>query len=293
MAESTSTFTPANAAHGRVMVPAVIGRWVKKWTLARPANNSCCLDQRGYDCAPKPATAHYRRLRLSGLDIGGRATDVRAPRRPWPGDLRRSSQPPRHGPHGGAQAGPRSGHPRGERSLAELRATARPLTARLKRVRRYPAVIVTGETQALSRKDPSMSQKPLSPSKTSQTSRSRHAVQAVTKECYTRMCRCRRRCTASSPAAAFRRTCMRGSTIFVGVKRDVEIRYESQHGNGVFVLKPGAFCRMPPGVRHEISNPSKTDEACFLLVQASQEGFDYVPASFRTIEPALPFSMRS
>jgi mannose-6-phosphate isomerase-like protein (cupin superfamily) len=81
--------------------------------------------------------------------------------------------------------------------------------------------------------------------------------------------------------------------LFVGVKGIVEIRYEGQNGNGVFVLKPGAFCRMPPGVRHEISNPSKTDEACFLLVQASQEGFDYVPAPFRTIETALPFSPRS
>jgi mannose-6-phosphate isomerase-like protein (cupin superfamily) len=80
--------------------------------------------------------------------------------------------------------------------------------------------------------------------------------------------------------------------LFVGVKGDVEIRYEGQYGNGVFVLKPGAFCRMPPGVRHEISNPSKTDEACFLLVQASQEGFDYTPAPFRTIEAALPFSRR-
>jgi mannose-6-phosphate isomerase-like protein (cupin superfamily) len=81
--------------------------------------------------------------------------------------------------------------------------------------------------------------------------------------------------------------------LFVGVKGEVEIRYEGQHGNGVFVLKAGAFCKMPPGVRHEISNPSKTDEACFLLVQASQERFDYVPASFRTIKPALPFSLRS
>src|SRR5262245_57385563 len=81
--------------------------------------------------------------------------------------------------------------------------------------------------------------------------------------------------------------------LFVGVKGDVEIRYEGPNGNGVFVLKPGAFCRMPPGVRHEISNPSKTDEACFLLVQASHEGFDYVPASFQTIEPALAFSPRT
>jgi hypothetical protein len=30
-----------------------------------------------------------------------------------------------------------------------------------------------------------------------------------------------------------------------------------------------------------------------LLVQASQEGFDYVPAPFRTIEAALPFSPRT
>jgi mannose-6-phosphate isomerase-like protein (cupin superfamily) len=81
--------------------------------------------------------------------------------------------------------------------------------------------------------------------------------------------------------------------LFIGVKGNLEIRYEGQHDNGSFVLKPGAFCRMPPGVRHEISNPSKTDETVFLLVQASQEGFDYVPASFRTIEAALPFSPRS
>jgi mannose-6-phosphate isomerase-like protein (cupin superfamily) len=80
--------------------------------------------------------------------------------------------------------------------------------------------------------------------------------------------------------------------VFIGVKGNLEIRYEGEHGNGVFALKPGAFCRMRPGVRHELSNPSKTDEACFLLVQALQERFDYMPAPFRTIEPALPFSPR-
>lgn len=78
--------------------------------------------------------------------------------------------------------------------------------------------------------------------------------------------------------------------LFIGVEGSVEIRYEGQHGNGVFVLKPGGFCRMPPGMRHEISNPSRTDEAVFLLVQASQEDFDYVATPFRTIEAALPFS---
>ena len=54
--------------------------------------------------------------------------------------------------------------------------------------------------------------------------------------------------------------------LFVGVKGVLEIRYEGQHGDGLFVLKPGAFCSMPPGVRHEVSNPSKTDEAFFLIV---------------------------
>lgn len=81
--------------------------------------------------------------------------------------------------------------------------------------------------------------------------------------------------------------------LFIGVKGELEIRYESQHGHGLFMLKPGAFCRMPPGARHEISNPSKTDEAYFLLVQASQEGFDYMPVPFRTTASALPFSPRS
>jgi quercetin dioxygenase-like cupin family protein len=81
--------------------------------------------------------------------------------------------------------------------------------------------------------------------------------------------------------------------LFVGVKGALEIRFEGQHGNGLFVLKPGAFCSMPPGVRHEVSNPSKTDEAFFLLVHASHEDYDNVPAPFRATEPALPFSPRT
>ena len=81
--------------------------------------------------------------------------------------------------------------------------------------------------------------------------------------------------------------------LFVGVKGELEIRYEGQRGNGLFVLKPGAFCSMPPGVRHEVSNPSKTDEAFFLLVHASYEGLDNVPMPFRATEAALPFSPRT
>jgi hypothetical protein len=40
------------------------------------------------------------------------------------------------------------------------------------------------------------------------------------------------------------------------------------------------------------AHPSKTDEMCFLLVQATQTEFDYVPVPFHTIEAALPFSLR-
>lgn len=80
--------------------------------------------------------------------------------------------------------------------------------------------------------------------------------------------------------------------LFVGVKGELEIRYEGQDGSGTFVLRPGAFCSMPPGVRHEVSNPSKTEEAFFLIVHASHEAYDYVPVPFRATEAALPCSPR-
>ncbi|HEX7230813.1 MAG TPA: cupin domain-containing protein [Candidatus Binatia bacterium] len=80
--------------------------------------------------------------------------------------------------------------------------------------------------------------------------------------------------------------------LFIRIKGVLEIRYEGERGNGVFVLRPGAFCRVPPGVRHEPSNPSKTDETLFLLVQATRSEFDYVSVPFCTMEAALPFSPR-
>lgn len=75
--------------------------------------------------------------------------------------------------------------------------------------------------------------------------------------------------------------------LFVGVKGLLEIRYEGQHGHGIFELKPGAFCAMPPGVRHEVFNPSKTDEAFFLIVHAPHDGYDFVPVEFKTLTPQL------
>ena len=75
--------------------------------------------------------------------------------------------------------------------------------------------------------------------------------------------------------------------LFVGVKGMLEIRYEGQHGHGIFELKPGAFCAMPPGVRHEVFNPSKNDEAFFLIVHAPHDGYDFVPVEFKQLQPAL------
>jgi quercetin dioxygenase-like cupin family protein len=77
------------------------------------------------------------------------------------------------------------------------------------------------------------------------------------------------------PTHLHSRTC----DLFVGVKGELELRYEGQNGSSVFVLKPGAFCSVPPGVRHEVLNPSKTDEAFFLLIHTLYQDFDVVPAS--------------
>lgn len=77
------------------------------------------------------------------------------------------------------------------------------------------------------------------------------------------------------------------SDFFVGVKGLLEIRYEGEQGNGIFELKPGAFCAMPPGVRHEVFNPSETDEAFFLLVHTPHDGFDFLPAEFKQLQPML------
>jgi mannose-6-phosphate isomerase-like protein (cupin superfamily) len=75
--------------------------------------------------------------------------------------------------------------------------------------------------------------------------------------------------------------------LFIGVKGLLEIRYEGQHEQGTFELRPGAFCAMPPGVKHEVFNPSATEEAYFLIVHAPHEGYDFVPVDFRHIAAAL------
>lgn len=75
--------------------------------------------------------------------------------------------------------------------------------------------------------------------------------------------------------------------LFVGLKGLLEIRYEGREGHGTFPLRPGGFCAVPPEVKHEIFNPSATDEAFFLSVHAPHEGYDFVPVDFCAIEAAL------
>ena len=78
------------------------------------------------------------------------------------------------------------------------------------------------------------------------------------------------------------------NNVFIGIRGCVEIRYEGQLGHGVFELKAGGFCAMPPGVKHEVYNPSGTEEAFFVNVHAPYEGYDFVPVDFRELERALP-----
>jgi mannose-6-phosphate isomerase-like protein (cupin superfamily) len=85
----------------------------------------------------------------------------------------------------------------------------------------------------------------------------------------------------------------RVNDLFVGVKGELEIRYEGRCGNGLFVLRPGAFCSVPPGVRHEVSNPSRTEVAFFLLVHSPYDGLDSVPVAFRETRAVLRFSPRT
>jgi quercetin dioxygenase-like cupin family protein len=59
--------------------------------------------------------------------------------------------------------------------------------------------------------------------------------------------------------------------LFVGVQGELEIRSTV----GVFVLKPGTFCGIPPGTPHEVWNGSETNEAYFLLVHTPYRDFDF------------------
>lgn len=76
--------------------------------------------------------------------------------------------------------------------------------------------------------------------------------------------------------------------LFVGIAGEVEIAYEGQHGQAVVKLGAGAFCAMPPGVRHEVRNVSASEEARFLLVHAPQAGYDNIRVPFKALASIFP-----
>ena len=69
--------------------------------------------------------------------------------------------------------------------------------------------------------------------------------------------------------------------LFIGIEGQVDITYEGQQGDGRIALKAGAFCSMPPGVRHEVRNNGRTD-AVFILVHAPNTGYDFIPVELRS-----------
>ena len=73
--------------------------------------------------------------------------------------------------------------------------------------------------------------------------------------------------------------------VFVGVQGQVDITYEGQQGDGVFALRQGGLCSMPPGVRHEVRN-NKSEDAVFILIHAPNAGYDFVPVEFKKRQAA-------
>ena len=68
--------------------------------------------------------------------------------------------------------------------------------------------------------------------------------------------------------------------LFIGIQGQVDITYEGQQGHGCVELKAGAFCSMPPGVRHEVRNNGRED-AVFIIVHAPNTGYDFIPVDLR------------
>jgi len=69
--------------------------------------------------------------------------------------------------------------------------------------------------------------------------------------------------------------------LFIGIQGRVDITYEGQQGHGCVALTAGAFCSMPPGVRHEVRNNSRDADAVFIIVHAPNTGYDFIPVDLR------------
>ena len=60
--------------------------------------------------------------------------------------------------------------------------------------------------------------------------------------------------------------------LFLGIKGELEIRWDG----GCWLLRAGGFCRVAPGVRHEVSNRSDVNEAFCVLLHTRPGQFDFV-----------------
>ena len=63
--------------------------------------------------------------------------------------------------------------------------------------------------------------------------------------------------------------------LFIGIRGELEIRCDGARS----VLQPGGFCRVPPGVRHEVWNGSAVQEAFCVLIHSDPVQFDFIEAS--------------
>ena len=71
--------------------------------------------------------------------------------------------------------------------------------------------------------------------------------------------------------------------ISVVMEGEIEVRFLSDGDARALRCQRQAITMVPPGTVHEISNPSATDHATFLLIQSPSKSFDFVKA-------ALPFA---
>ena len=60
--------------------------------------------------------------------------------------------------------------------------------------------------------------------------------------------------------------------IFIGIEGEMEIRWEESCS----LLRPGGFCSVPPGARHEVRNPGKERDAYCVLLHSGPGPFDFV-----------------
>jgi quercetin dioxygenase-like cupin family protein len=58
---------------------------------------------------------------------------------------------------------------------------------------------------------------------------------------------------------------------------EIESRHLEDGKTALSVCRRGAVTIVPPGILHEVRNPSQTDGATFLLIQSPSKDFDFLP----------------